>query len=463
MVFLEQDGDTICAMSTAPGVGGIAVIRVSGNEALKVVRSLASFLPAKPESHRLYFGNFKDSAGESLDEVLVSYFAQGKSFTGEETLEVSCHGSQFITSQILQDLQSMGARMAKPGEFTYRAFMNGRLDLTQAEAVLDLIESQSKKSARLALRQLQGEFAKVLASIEHELTGVLAHLEANIDFAAEDIEIASSKQLYQRVQKIFEDVDKLLATYKQGRLLKEGMQIALVGQPNVGKSSLLNALVNEERAIVTEVPGTTRDFVEGQIVIEGVPVTFVDTAGIRTTSDIVEEIGIRRTYEKIESVDFVFLLCDPRQPLTHLEQDLLSAGLKKQNMKLIFPKKDLWNEEVAFGFLKQIENFWPVASAWSVSATTGEGLDKLFLFLSEQVSGQSLDSSAVLANSRHYEGLKKLKEHLAMGLKLMLEESSPEFIAFELQEGLLSLHEILGKSYDDEVMDRVFKEFCLGK
>ncbi len=308
-VDADASSSTICALATAHGIGAISVIRLSGSRAIEIMRRLARFLPQNLESHKIYYGILK-SEDRSLDEVLLSYFAEGRSFTGESTFEISCHGSAAIVNDILQELCQAGARMAKRGEFTFRAFMNGRLDLVQAESVLAMIESRSNRASQLALRQLQGEFSVRLKALAEDLTWVLANLEANIDYAAEDIVIAAGDALANRLQKIQVDVERLLSTYQQGRIVREGFQVALVGRPNAGKSSLLNRLAGEERAIVTEIAGTTRDFIETELAIDGYRITLVDTAGLRVTDDPVEKIGVSRTLEKMKSVDQVLYVAD---------------------------------------------------------------------------------------------------------------------------------------------------------
>ena len=288
--YLDKDKDTICASITAPGQAGISVVRVCGPTSEDITRKLCSFLPPRPESHRVYYGIAQAAPkGPALDEVLVTYFRSGRSFTGDETFEISCHGNQVIVSELLSALCAGGARMAERGEFTYRAFMNGRIDLVQAESVLDLIQSRSKRAVQAAVRQLQGGFSIRLREMLGELTWILANLEANIDFSSEDIEVAAQSVLADRTEALLVTVGALLAQQSQGRILKSGFQVALAGRPNAGKSSLLNALLEEERAIVTEVPGTTRDMVEGEISIDGYNVTLVDTAGWRETDDRVEK------------------------------------------------------------------------------------------------------------------------------------------------------------------------------
>ena len=461
-----QGHETICALATAHGIGAISVLRISGSQAIAITRKLASFLPENLESHKIYYGIMKSVDGlRSLDEVLISYFAERRSFTGETTFEISCHGSEAIVTDILQELVLAGARPAHRGEFTYRAFMNGRIDLVQAESVLAMIESRSTRASQLALRQLQGEFSVQLKKITDDLTWILAHLEANIDYAAEDIVIADSDVLSARMQKLQGEVERLLSTYKQGRIVRDGFQVALVGRPNAGKSSLLNALAGEERAIVTEVAGTTRDFVETQLALDGYRVTMIDTAGLRITDDKVEKIGVQRTLDKLASVDMVLYVADSTEGLSDEERaffDRIPWGKTAV----------LWNkvDALATSGLPDARHFCapsvpssPLVEVLPVSALSGVGLDFLRDLLAERLAGEISEDSTLVSNVRHFEGLQTVRSAVAKSLPLVLKAESPDLIALELQTGLIALYEILGLTYDDQVMDRVFKEFCLGK
>jgi tRNA modification GTPase len=465
MLFRAGDEDTICALSTPPGVGGIAVIRVSGPKALTLSRMLAGFLPERAESHRIYYGIVHSpDSGDALDEVLVSFFAEGRSFTGEETTEFACHGGEVITATLLKELIRVGCRLAARGEFTYRAFMNGRLDLVQAESVLSLIESQSKQSAKVALRQLQGHLSTDFHRIEDHLVWTLAHLEASIDFSTEGIEVIPSQQLLDRATGLVEVVEKLIGSYAQGRLLRDGIEVALVGRPNAGKSSLLNAFLGEERAIVTPHAGTTRDTVEGKLSIAGVAVTFVDTAGLRETENEIEKIGIERSRAAMLKADFIFAVVDlASEALTDEIQELSRENGPKTYFLL--NKIDLISAENArkrgVSELKKLgigEN-----RIFAVSALTRSGLLEVESILVNLVRSVDSDASSVVTQARHLELLQKIHSCLLTAVRLIKEDSSPEFIAFELQESVRAIHELLGKEFNEQVIDRIFKEFCLGK
>ena len=446
----SRDNDTICAPATAPGVGAIAVIRVSGPAAVAVVRRLAAFLPADPESHRVYYGILKSpGSGEALDEVLIAYFRPGRSFTGEATCEISCHGGEAVVDEIMTELISAGARPAERGEFTYRAYIHGRVDLVQAESVLGLIESRSPRASRLAMRQLRGELSDRLSAVREDLTWVLAQLEANIDYAGEDIVIATAPALTARLERAAQVVETLRRGYRRGRALRDGFQVALVGAPNVGKSSLLNALCGEERAIVTPVAGTTRDFVEGTLSVAGVRVRLIDTAGLRATDDPVESIGVARTLARLPEVDLILLVVDAGQPgLPDLPVNLPTEAW------LVVNKSDLGAASVAVDH---------AAERFDVSAMTGAGLDALRSRLRAVVGGAVGEDSVLISNARQFRGLSVIADSLAAAMPLVARDDSPDLIALELQSGLRAVYDILGETYDDQVVDLVFAEFCLGK
>ncbi len=449
-----RDKDTICALATAHGLGAISVVRISGPKAAEIIRRIAAFLPENLESHKIYYGVLKDVENqEPLDEVLVSSFLSGRSFTGETAFEISCHGSEAVVNQILRNLVLAGARPAERGEFTYRAFMNGRMDLVQAESVLALIESRSKRASGLALRQLKGDLSKRLRELCEQLTWILAHLEANIDFASEDIEIATNSALVERAKRLHGETVALLASHKKGRIIRSGFQVLLVGRPNVGKSSLLNALIDDDKAIVTATAGTTRDFVEAELEINGVRVTLVDSAGLRVSDDQVEKIGVERALERLSAVDLVFYLVDAAEPVND-EDRAFFEKIPWDKSVVIVNKSDL-NSSYRWS-----ENGAPQVS---VSALSKNGLPELREILSSHVRNELSEDSTILCHARHFQGLEILRQSLEAALPMIANGESPDLIALELQTGLQAVYEILGLTYDDQVMDRVFGEFCLGK
>lgn len=462
-----EDEDTICALSTAPGVGGIAVIRVSGSKAAQICQKICSFIPNQPESHRAYYGFCRGPNGsEIIDEVIATFFAEGRSFTGEETVEISCHGGPITTGNILAALNQCGARLARRGEFTYRAFMNGRLDLVQAESVLSLIESRSKPAAKVALRQLQGDLSAEISRIEDALTWILAHLEASIDFATEGIELVGNAELLRRSVSVKSQVDRLLGSYSTGRLIRDGIEIALVGRPNAGKSSLMNAFLQEERSIVTAHAGTTRDTVEGQLTVSGLPITFVDTAGIRDTENEIEKIGIERSLRAKGRADWVFHVIDPLEFGGTGLQVLGDGGpLVPGNHYFLINKADLVDKAGGFGSIFSELKAAGVSEEriFLVSAVTRQGFERLFAEIEKLVRDFDQDDSSMVTQVRHQELLNKIQSCLDAAVRLISSDASPEFVAFELREGVRAVHELLGKEFDEQVIDRIFKEFCLGK
>lgn len=464
MLLKADDEQTISALSTAPGTGGIAVIRVSGSEALAIARKLCRFLPEMPESHRVFFGICRDpETNEALDEVLVTYFADGRSFTGEETIEISCHGSQVLAATLLKALIRAGSRLARRGEFTYRAFMNGRIDLVQAESVLSLIESQTRESAKIALRQLQGELSQDFESFETALLGILAHLEASIDFSTEGLETISPSQLAAQTEDLLQKIDRLIGSYSRGRILRDGLQVALIGRPNAGKSSLLNALVREDRAIVTSVAGTTRDLVEGRVSVDGIPVTYIDTAGLRETENEIEKIGIERSRSAMARADVIFYVIDPTQQdwfedvLSYLEE-------ANPNAYFLFNKADLDSHgELKKSVMNSLEKTGSLGRVFWVSALNSASLSAIEEMIRARIQALGAENSTAITQTRHVELLEMMRTCLKSALRLMKDESSPEFIAFELQGAIRAIHELLGKEFDEQVIDRIFKEFCLGK
>lgn len=472
----DRDRDTICAVSTPHGVGGISVIRVSGPQTLSIVAKICSFLPAAPESHKVYFGILKGQPeGDEIDEVLVAYFKHGKSFTGEEVAEISCHGSPVICQSILSQLIQLGARPADRGEFTYRAFMNGKMDLVQAESVLSLIESQSPQAARLALRQLHGSVSKKLEDIEDNMTWILAHAEAGIDFSTEGIDIVDNTDALVRLGKIEKSLEELVGTFKAGRLLKDGFRVVLTGLPNVGKSSLLNLLLEDERAIVTDIPGTTRDVIHGDTNYNGVKFTFLDTAGLReSVSDLVEKIGIQKSREATGESDVVFFVFDLEKGLSAEELQILN-GLDPRKTYILGNKTDrvsgvpasdfVENFLIGSKFFKNIDDpgayfkrrvFFVSALDKTVRALVLEALLKEFADL-------EMENTVLISNSRHLENLTRALENTRRSKDVVLNGLGLEFLALEFKEALLAIQETLGKRFDDQIMDRVFKEFCIGK
>jgi tRNA modification GTPase len=475
-MFQDRDQDTICALSTPAGVGGIAVIRLSGPKAFSIARSLCQFLPESNsiQSHRAYYGMLQCfQSQETIDEVIATAFKKGHSFTGEDTCEVSCHGSPVIARQILEEMTRAGARAADRGEFTYRAFMNGRMDLIQAESVLSLIESQSRISTRQALRQLQGDLSKELEFIEDQLIWCLAHIEASIDFSTEGLEIIDSNILADKVAVLNQRIQHLVDSYQKGRIVKDGFQLVLTGIPNVGKSSLLNLLLEDEKAIVTDIPGTTRDLIEGSFLLGGFKVHVTDTAGLRLAQDQVERIGIERSYAAQKRADAFFFIFDSSTELSPEELKELSS-LDPEKTILVGNKKDLVREEIEsrrervliqIRSLQKLHGFsvFSKDKIHIVSSFDKRDGQLLKTLLQKNLEETSFEDHAVVSQIRHFENLQTALSCLQEALPLVKASVSPELIALSMKEALLKIQETLGKRFDDQIMDRVFKEFCIGK
>lgn len=469
--YSEFEQATIAAIATPPGAGGIGIIRVSGPAAPTVLTRLFRLSkpaanPVQIPSHRLRYGWIVDPAGDHpLDEVMAVYMAAPATYTREEVVEIHCHGGYVVLREILALILAMeGVRAAEPGEFTKRAFLNGRIDLTRAEAVLDLLNAETRQGLNLAISQLSGGLQAQMGAVRDALLAILAVIEVAIDFPEEDGEIIDHRQLHRQLETgVRRPLSELLAGRARGRIFREGAAVVILGRPNVGKSSLLNALLREERAIVTAIPGTTRDTIEECLNIHGVPVRIVDTAGIRESSEQVEELGIRRSRSLGERADLVILLLDAAAGVT--ADDLaLYESVREKNLLLAVNKIDL--PEVAAEFVPAPwESRFPGRPLVGVSARTGQGLaaleDALFQALT---GGKPLDPGyACVPNARHEAALVKALEaveRVAAGLQNAL---APELLAVELQSALGQLGEISGETSGEDVLDAIFSRFCIGK
>lgn len=464
-----MESNTICAISTAPGVGGIAVIRVSGPDAVaftsrifKPVRTSFSLEAAKNQT--LVYGDILYADGSILDNVLVSVFRNPHSFTGEDTTEISCHGSIFIQQQILQLLLSQGCRMALPGEYTQRAFMNGKMDLSQAEAVADLIASTTSASHKLALSQMRGGFSQELATLREKLLTFVSLIELELDFSQEDVEFADRSQLNALVGKIKSKISLLCDSFSLGNAIKNGIPVTIVGQTNVGKSTLLNCLLNEERAIVSDVRGTTRDVIEDTFVYGGAQFRLTDTAGIRETADVVEKMGIERSYKKMEEASIVLLVCDSTESVSSIgcfiEESM--PRIVGKNVIVLFNKCDLIGEEKR-AQLADLELPCNIERLF-ISAKLKENTDSLLdvMLQTSRVNDASQDS-VIVANMRHYEALCKALEaikRVEVGLKSQL---PTDLFTRDIHDCIEALGEITGQISSQDVLNNIFSKFCVGK
>lgn len=462
-----RNEQTICAISTAYGQGGIAVIRVSGPISLEASKKIIPKLNQKKiESHKAYFAEVIDTKGNKVDEVLATYFAEGKSFTGDEVVEISCHGSTYISQKILDLLIENGCFLADRGEFTFRAFMNNRIDLVQAESVLSLIESQNELSAKVALRQLDGHVSKDFDRMESELTWCLAHIEASIDFSTEGIDVVDTQVLIQKLKEIKVEVERLVDTYQAGKLLKEGVKLVLLGKPNVGKSSLLNLLVQDEKAIVTEVAGTTRDVIEAKTVFNGVQFQISDTAGLRETKDQVELIGVDRSKKEALKADVLCVVLGLDEESSWAETLALAEVIKATKTLYLVNKADLFSgvqiDEVRKKLQSIVMGLDPKAVLLTSHLDSGTRT-RVLTGAKEIVGDLSYLDQAIISSARQFEGAQYCIQMIEKSLSELEQDIGAEFVAMYLKEALVSLQRILGRVYDDQILDRVFKEFCLGK
>ena len=459
MVFTD---DTIAAIATPLGTGGIGIIRISGPRSLEIATLL--FHPHKAasplKSHYLYYGVLVDPEdGHAVDEVLLSHMAKPRSYTREDVIEINCHGGPLALQEVLNVVLKAGARLAEPGEFTRRAFINGRLDLAQAEAVVDLIESKSTAGLRHASSQLQGMFSQEVALLKEGLMEILSVLEASIDFPEEDIEPFSPPQLIADVDHLISHIDKLVNTYAEGRLYREGVSAVIAGKPNVGKSSLFNALLGEERTIVTSLPGTTRDFVEEVIAISAIPLIITDTAGLRDSSDSIEKEGVRRTKDKLDRADLIMLVIDGS--LDWDSMDVAPDVPKGKKVLVVCNKADL-PQRVS---LDQLHSWFPESPVVSISALYKRGLEELRSALASMLieNPSAQPPPVVVSNLRHKHSLEKTADFLRQVRNGIERKTPPEFISADMQSALHHLGEITGQTTTEELLDHIFSRFCIGK
>ncbi|MBT8393791.1 MAG: tRNA uridine-5-carboxymethylaminomethyl(34) synthesis GTPase MnmE [Bacteroidia bacterium] len=468
--------DTIIALATSSGVGAIAVIRLSGDLAIQLVdehfKSVSGKILTNQKSHTIHLGHLVDS-DKILDEVLVSVFKNPNSYTGEDVIEISCHGSPYIQQEIIQLFLRDGCRMANPGEFTLRAFINGKLDLSQAEAVADLIASDSEASHQIAMQQMRGGFSSEIKHLRDELLNFASLIELELDFAEEDVEFANRDQFHDLISRITEVLKRLIDSFAVGNVIKNGIPIAIVGEPNVGKSTLLNALLNEERAIVSHIPGTTRDTIEDEIIIGGINFRFIDTAGIRETKDVVETIGIKKTFEKITQAQVVVLLLDAKELKVKSEKlkveiaQIKNKFSQKPLLVIINKVDELSNEErkQLSVILSALDNFRVEKSQLlELSAKTGEGIEKLKSKLLEFVNTGALrNNDTIVTNSRHYDALLKALEEIQKVQDGLNSGLSGDLLAIDIRQALYHFGEITGEITSDDLLGNIFANFCIGK
>ncbi|WP_313806989.1 tRNA uridine-5-carboxymethylaminomethyl(34) synthesis GTPase MnmE [Flavobacterium sp.] len=459
--------DTIVALATPSGAGAIAVIRISGKEAVAIAASVFQSISdkdiTKQRTHTLHLGHIVDE-GKVFDQVLLSLFKGTNSYTGENTVEISCHGSTYIQQQIIQLFLRKGCRMAQAGEFTLRSFLNGKMDLSQAEAVADLIASDNEASHQIAMQQMRGGFSNEIAKLREELLNFASLIELELDFAEEDVEFADRTAFHELVNRIEFVLKRLIDSFAVGNVIKNGIPVAIVGEPNVGKSTLLNALLNEERAIVSDIAGTTRDTIEDELVINGIGFRFIDTAGIRETQDHVESIGIKKTFEKIEQAQVVLFLVDSSQQKTYsiealkMEIEQIKNQYPLKTLLVLFNKKDLLSAE----FIKAIES--EIDKSLFISAKNKEGIEELKnALLSFVNTGALRNNETIVTNTRHYDSLLKALEEIQKVKWGLQNNLSSDLMAIDIRQALFFFGEITGQVTNDELLGNIFANFCIGK
>lgn len=459
--------DTIVALATPSGAGAIAVIRVSGKDAVSicspVFRSVSNKELSAQKTHTIHLGHIIDDQ-RVLDEVLVSLFKDTNSYTGEPTVEISCHGSTYIQQEIMQLLLRKGCRMADAGEFTLRAFLNGKLDLSQAEAVADLIASDSEASHQIAMQQMRGGFSNEIQKLREELMNFASLIELELDFAEEDVEFADRTQFKDLISRISNVLKRLIDSFAVGNVIKNGIPVAIVGEPNVGKSTLLNALLNEERAIVSEIAGTTRDTIEDEITIGGIGFRFIDTAGIRETKDVVESIGIQKTFEKIEQAQVVIYLVDSSELTIESIQQLKTEIGKIKNkypqkpLIVVANKIDKLEKSKIAELTSEIENIHLLSAKQNIGVDTLQ--NKLLEFVN---TGALRNNETIVTNTRHYDALLKALEEIQK-VKYGLDTGlSGDLMAIDIRQALYHFGEITGEITSDDLLGNIFANFCIGK
>tara|TARA_B110000196_G_scaffold92310_1_gene79945 strand:+ start:8423 stop:9781 length:1359 start_codon:yes stop_codon:yes gene_type:complete len=445
--------DTICALATGSGIGAIAIVRISGNQAINICNKVFSKNLEDVKSHTIHFGTIKNDK-ELIDEVLLSVFKNPYSFTGEDVIEISCHGSVFIQQQILQLLTKNGSRMANPGEFTLRAFTNGKMDLSQAEAVADLIASESKKAHKIAINQMRGGFSDDLKKLREQLINFASLIELELDFSEEDVEFANREQFNELLLLIKEKLTKLIDSFQLGNVIKNGIPVAILGAPNVGKSTLLNTLVNEDRAIVSEIAGTTRDTIEDIINIEGVQFRFIDTAGLRDTSNKIEIIGIQKALEKAEKAKVIIYLLDATADFKAQEKEIKKIKKLQNKMIVVVNKTDL-NPNICKTLKKKNYLF--------ISAKNKDGIEDLTKTITSIIDINLSSDETIISNSRHQEELSKTLVEIIAVIEGLNNDISGDLLAINIRQALYHLGLITGEVTTDDLLGNIFSKFCIGK
>ncbi len=461
-----NQNDTIVALATPAGAGAIAIIRLSGLDAIVIASSIYTSVSKKKlteqKTHTVHLGHIKEGK-RVIDEVLISIFKNPNSYTGENVVEISCHGSNYIQQEMIQLCLRKGCRMAQAGEFTLRAFLNGKMDLSQAEAVADLIASDSAASHQLAIQQMRGGFSSEIKKLREELLNFASLIELELDFAEEDVEFANRDEFQKLISKISQVLKRLIDSFATGNVLKNGIPVAIVGEPNVGKSTLLNALLNEERAIVSDIAGTTRDTIEDEITISGIGFRFIDTAGIRDTVDVIEGLGIKKTFEKIEAAQVVIYLFDAEKfkiqgSKFKVEIETIKNKYPLKNLVIVANKVDKLSDDE----IKNLQS--AIINLQFLSAKSGQGVEELQNKLLDFVNTGALrNNETIVTNSRHYDAMLKALEEIIKVQEGIDSGLSGDLLAIDIRQALYYFGEITGEISNDELLGNIFANFCIGK
>jgi len=456
---MTVSNETICAVATPSGRGGISIIRVSGSDSSRIAKQIAGHLPPPRHAH---YGNFLASSGETIDSGITLFFPGPDSFTGEDVIELQAHGGPFVVDILLQEILSMGIRLARPGEFSERAFLNDKIDLAQAEAIADLIESNSAEAARFAIRSLQGDFSTLVNTLIDAIVELRMYIEAAMDFPEEEVDFLGEGDVENRLQQLLTQMDDVLAQARQGTIMKDGLKVVIAGEPNAGKSSLLNVLAGQSRAIVTEIAGTTRDTLKEHISIDGMPLHIIDTAGLHVSEDIVEQEGIRRAWQEIGEADLVLLVIDASKEFD-LENFELFTEIQKlipepQNLFLVFNKIDLAEASARL----EMGNESSPTSIY-LSAKKMEGIDLLTTALKTHAGLNTTVEGGFIARRRHLDALEKSRSFLVSALEQLVSSKAGELVAEDLREAHQSLELITGRYTPDDLLGEIFSSFCIGK
>lgn len=455
--------DTIAAIGTALSNSGISIIRISGKDSLNIIRKI--FVSnSKIMPNNIIYGKIVEN-GKAVDTVLVSYFKNPKSYTGEDVCEINCHGGVQITREILQLVLANGARLAEPGEFSKRAFLNGKMDLTKAEAVINLINSKNTTQARIAANNLEGDLYKKIKEVREELIELMAHIEVSVDYPEYDYDEVENDNVISLLNKKIIEINNILSTYEQGKYIKDGVNVVILGKPNVGKSSLLNTLSRSQKAIVTEIPGTTRDVIEERINIGNIILNLSDTAGIRKTDDFVEKIGVKRSIEKIDEADLVIYLLNVESDIDDEDKEILSK-IQNKGIKLItvINKIDKGQKLKFNGILDELKRFG-VNEVIKMSVLNNEGIDELKNKIEEIFNTNDLDfeNELIITNERHRDLLNKSKEYLEVAKKEIEDNEPIDIVSIVIKNATKSLGEIIGADVNQDIVNKIFEKFCLGK